>query len=740
MRLAAAGIFCIVAFLLVHPKLLDGSHFLGWDALRHAWGNIEFLRRSIASGELPLWCPWEKGGFSFSADPESGAFYPIVWVLAALSQLLGPGAWIMLVNALVHLLIAGVGIFLYLRRWGLHEGAALVGGLSYTLSSRLAKSKDQTALGPSVWLPWLLMAIEETVRRPSWRSGALLGTAVGCNVLAGYPPNVFRNLLAVALFFAFELCRRLRASEHAWDYLQRLSGALLLAVLLAVALASPVVAPLSLIKDSARESMTLYEILHSTIGIEDAWQLLAPGVRDQPDFLLYQGLLPALLALFALLRFSPQRLLWAFGAVFFFLLACGDGALLLPALVAKVPGFALFRVPELYLFGAVFFVAVLAASGLSELLGANQRRRVSARRQILLVTLLALAVQLAVRYLGAPSQRPAPYLPPSAVLSLYLLPPSAAVLWGLVAESRHLQLLARVLLVPLLLLDLGLQNRPTYDILAPKPSFAADQAALAPLQQPAADIRSDVRIADHGQFGYRLGMRERVREFFGRQTALISERYRRYVAHALAEPRLLAAANVRYEAFALRRAPQAWVRTLSDAAPFAYWVGRPTLARSGAEALALLARRPAGSLGILERPDLDAQTLKELAALRSETPPVPARLLHLGNNRVRLALDTPAAGLLVINEVFAPGWRATVDGQPVRIYRTNYIFRGLRVSGGLHEIELWYRPAAVVFSIGLYAATVVALLVALAVVLGRRRRRKRALTNPPADRHQATQS
>jgi hypothetical protein len=85
-----------------------------------------------------------------------------------------------------------------------------------------------------------------------------------------------------------------------------------------------------------------------------------------------------------------------------------------------------------------------------------------------------------------------------------------------------------------------------------------------------------------------------------------------------------------------------------------------------------------------------------------------------------IALVTRAEGrrLLVISDVYFPGWIATVDGAPVPVHRANYAFRAVSVPAGEHVVEFSYRPASVRY--GGYAS--LAGLVVVVVLLMRRGR------------------
>lgn len=92
-------------------------------------------------------------------------------------------------------------------------------------------------------------------------------------------------------------------------------------------------------------------------------------------------------------------------------------------------------------------------------------------------------------------------------------------------------------------------------------------------------------------------------------------------------------------------------------------------------------------------------------------------------DRLELTTRTDAPRLLVLSEMFFPGWRATVDGVETEIFRANYLFRGIVVPPGRHAISFVYRPASVVVGAALSA---VASLVAVALARRPRRRGQRA--------------
>jgi hypothetical protein len=83
-------------------------------------------------------------------------------------------------------------------------------------------------------------------------------------------------------------------------------------------------------------------------------------------------------------------------------------------------------------------------------------------------------------------------------------------------------------------------------------------------------------------------------------------------------------------------------------------------------------------------------------------------------DRLVLRTDAAAPATLVISRLFAPGWRASVDGEPTPIARANEALMALRVPAGAHEVALEYAPRSV--RIGL-VVTIVSLLLWLTLLV-----------------------
>lgn len=103
--------------------------------------------------------------------------------------------------------------------------------------------------------------------------------------------------------------------------------------------------------------------------------------------------------------------------------------------------------------------------------------------------------------------------------------------------------------------------------------------------------------------------------------------------------------------------------------------------------------------------------------------PIPWGTEQDGPNRITLSGHTESGGVVLLGDVFFPGWQATLDGAPVPVQRINYYFRGVEVPQGEHQIEMVYSPMA--FWIGFWI-TLLTLLALLGLGIERLARRMRS--------------
>jgi hypothetical protein len=106
-------------------------------------------------------------------------------------------------------------------------------------------------------------------------------------------------------------------------------------------------------------------------------------------------------------------------------------------------------------------------------------------------------------------------------------------------------------------------------------------------------------------------------------------------------------------------------------------------------------------IAYLQSPDFDHRTTAVLEKEPGCAPSVPdsadadsVRITGYENNAIALNVHAAADGLLVLSEIYYPGWKAFVDGKETEVFRTDYHLRSLCVPRGTHRVEVRFAPAS----------------------------------------------
>jgi hypothetical protein len=75
-----------------------------------------------------------------------------------------------------------------------------------------------------------------------------------------------------------------------------------------------------------------------------------------------------------------------------------------------------------------------------------------------------------------------------------------------------------------------------------------------------------------------------------------------------------------------------------------------------------------------------------------------ARLLRYANTEVVVSVQAPIGGILLLNDVWQPWWRVSIDGIDTEMLKANVIFRAVVCPRGRHVIRFSFHPFAGAFA------------------------------------------
>ncbi len=175
--------------------LLGLKTFVVRDYGLYSYPVAYYLRQSFWRGEWPLWNPYNCCGLPFLAQVNTLALYP-----PSLFYLLLPLTWALGVFCLLHIFLAGMGMYFLAARWTRSRAGAALAGVVFAFNGlSLNFVMWPSHLASFAWMPWVILLAAE-----GWTAGGrkliLAALAAGMEILAGGPEEIlFTWLILLAL-------------------------------------------------------------------------------------------------------------------------------------------------------------------------------------------------------------------------------------------------------------------------------------------------------------------------------------------------------------------------------------------------------------------------------------------------------------------------------------------------------------------------------------------------------------
>ncbi len=379
LALLPLSVWAVVLFL---PMF--GGQFLGGDFSDQTWTGIPFrsfwadeVRRT---GAIPLWNPFMFGGLPFVGAMHGDIFYPTSFLRLLVGADQGLNA-----TFFIHLVLAGVLTYGFLRTLGTSWTAAVVGGLAYQLSGIVASQVSPGHDGKmivSALLPLLLTGLLLAIRRRRSEGYGLVALVIGLDILSPQVQMAQYSLIFAGLFTLY-LCfydEERPEGRARWTALGLASLAVVLGFGLSMIQIYPFIAngPYAArtagvqgweyATSYAMPAVNIMDWLVATFTGSSVWGVYWGGAWGKLHSE-YLGAATLALAAVGVAASGRRRLAWFLaGAFVLFLLVClGAQTPFYRLWYTLVPGVKVTRAPGMAFFIPTFIVACFAAFGVERL-------------------------------------------------------------------------------------------------------------------------------------------------------------------------------------------------------------------------------------------------------------------------------------------------------------------------------------------------------------------------------------
>jgi hypothetical protein len=736
----AAG-FIFIAFAVPSER-----RFPQGDLLDYYIPLADWVGERFSNGELPLWNPNLACGLDQFSTMQAAPFY-----LPHLMHAVLPGPWSQYVLALIHLVIAGVGIQAWLRCNERTRSGAIFGTTAF-LFGIVIEAWWPTMLSTLAWFPWLLYAVDaEHLSLP--KRFAIGIAATGLQILAGFPQLVLYTGMFVSGYILIKAIAERRKALLFGTVAVVMIGAMIGAVQLVPSYlySKGTWRPGVLRPEHVHYDRNFNEVENKSI-VADAREM----ARQSTEFF---GYIP---------EYPPQRLSTRFyGYVGFFMpLAVGmallsrwnwrTGFFVIAAVIAMflsqgyltwlpvydylaktIPFMGNFRTPSRFLIVVLMTCSALTAAGVTEIWQSPRNRK---------WYLVRLAV-VAVTILGITAMR----FKQTFVMNIVPLVIVVGFIVYALRDAEHRQRFTRGtqwIVYGLLLINLWLARTyihrhldPDFSQIQLTKSVALDSDDIAPLSERvghnrlylAANYWPVMRTRESPQWrGLSVYEASLSKRHFMLNSALKfpgeMPQQSHFTFHEIPMvPHLrffdqCSVETVVSPVSVENALDHGWQEIAKEEGYFVYentrCVNRATLHRnyrivtSDEASKWLLASSDSDSDSDSETADtllLEEEPSKEwLDAARAAVPSEMGELKWIADRPENLEFEVPgdAPSLLVITDSWAPGWKCLVDGVPRKVMHANYLFRCVELMPGERKVTLSFsppglKPGAVISVLGL---------------------------------------
>ncbi|MBE2182551.1 MAG: YfhO family protein [Anaerolineae bacterium] len=660
----------------------------------------------LSNGEIPLWNPYNNGGFPFIADTQSAVFYPPRLATIALAKLSGGWSYHALeLEMTAHVLAYTLMMYAFVRRLTSNRKGSVAGGLTAAVIAGYGgflsgyPPLQLALLEACIWLPMGALGLLEAARgdQPRYRWLAVTGVALGLSWLAGHPQSSYFLTLFYLCYFAYLVY------AHRWRWTVFIGGTAIFGALAFGVAAIQLIPGLEYLPLTARADFT-FDAKANGFPVQDLLQMLFPGILSlfSP---LYVGFVALVLAIIAVWRKMPQAAFFAIVGFAALLWSLGENGALYPALYNLLPGLRFFRGQERAAFLVANCLAILGGSGLAALFSWHPakgdpglQRLQRGLRWCFLFTLAVLALIFVVWIGDQNGYKDALGHIAFAAIIIGILWLALPIM--ITAKDRRLLWLIPIV-VAFELFTVSWNAASTYDAISPE-----QQISITPPKVIESVLADDgtFRVDGFRGFGGNFGSMYGIQDIHGISPLFLSDA-RAIIEAGFPNPRAWELFAVKYVFSDWNELPVASevidqgvdrfgainVHELESPRPFAQIMFNVHEAESHEAAMQML-----------NDPSINLRSTLILAGsgdyIFDAGEPIAAQIISFAPERIEIAANTTNDGLLSVALVYYPGWHAEIDGQQVPILRANGALSAIELPAGDHHVTFTYQPLS--FTIG----------------------------------------
>ena len=379
--------------LLINP--------LKWDLIDQAYPWKYFIGECLQNGYLPLWNPFQLLGYPIHADPQSSAWYPIVWFFG---YFFAYDIYSVSLDFILHIIIAGIGMHYLIRALNIDDKIALMAAIAYMLSGFFVGNAQHFMwIISASWIPFVIGIYIKFSRKPEIKHILILSTVMFMFISGGYPAFILTTAYLLFAIFIFYSTRKFIKKD--FKELKKYILLNVVGLVLILIVSSVVIAGLSSLSDQMTRGsgVTLVQALFCPFSVNSFVSFVFPfAVVSEisyfnTDLSMANGYFGIIfLVIFVFSAFiKHKKIIWLFliWGLLMLGLAVGDAIPFREFAYNYIPFMNLFRFPSLFRIFLILCFIVVASAGINNIVN-HKKLFVSFRIYFLIVTLILISLAI----------------------------------------------------------------------------------------------------------------------------------------------------------------------------------------------------------------------------------------------------------------------------------------------------------------------------------------------------------
>ncbi|MEY3236463.1 MAG: hypothetical protein RI883_564 [Bacteroidota bacterium] len=180
-----------------------------------------YIGECLQNGQLPYWNPYQDLGYPIHADPSSGAWYPMVWLIGYFNGYtiysIGFELWF-------HVFLGGVGFYTLAKTLKINQSFALLAGIAFMLSGVFTGNAQHLSyIISACWLPYVLNFYFRLAEEKSHVNSLKAAFFLFLMITGGYPAFtiILFYLLLIFFFIYFKKTYQTKTTKELIEFISR---------------------------------------------------------------------------------------------------------------------------------------------------------------------------------------------------------------------------------------------------------------------------------------------------------------------------------------------------------------------------------------------------------------------------------------------------------------------------------------------------------------------------------------